>query len=129
MSKDLNKIDEKFQETEVYHQIMSSVDAFGRISGNIPRNMCEITQHIYGRFDNAAEKVSKAANTHKTDKKIEYLEEASADLFFQYNSLETLVKAKGITVGAANEVIKNIKPAYNGTKKWLNSTIKNKASE
>lgn len=122
--KQIDRITDRATCTEAYHQVMAAVEAFQRVSVNSPRVLQEVVAHIYGRFDSCAYHVYSAGNTRIIKKKVDDLTIASSDLFFQWSSLELLVKSKGLTVGAANEVIMKLRPAYDSINKWLNSCIK-----
>lgn len=121
MGEKLKEIREHTQFTDAYHYTMNAIDAFSRFSPNIPNVMLRITQNIYGRFDNAAHELYVAANTKDINKKLECLERAQQELFFQFSSLETIVKGKGMTIGSANEVLGQIYIAHENTVRWLNS--------
>lgn len=124
-NEELHKINEKAQYVEVYHTIMVSAEAFSLISPNVPKSFCEVIQHIHGRFDSALYYVYRASNTIDISVKLDCVNNAINDLFFQYTSLEYLVKTKAITVGAANQVIDNLHDSYEQCKKWLNYLRKN----
>lgn len=117
----LKPITEKTQFTDAYHYTQSAIDAFSDVSPNIPKVMLVIVQNIYGRFDEAAHGLYVAANSYDTDEKIKYLEIAQRELFYQFSSIESIVRGKGLTVGAANEVLDKIHIAHENTARWLNS--------
>jgi len=119
-NEDLHKIDEKAQYVEVYHTISVSAEAFSLISPNIPKNFTEIIQHIHGRYDSALFHVFKASNSLNVKLKLNEINFASDDLFFQFTSLEYLVKTRAISVGAANQVIDTLHDSYEQLKKWQN---------
>lgn len=127
MAKDVNKVDEKMQVVDAYHEIMMAVEEFGRVSANVPKTLLEVTQHIYGRYDKAAIETLHAANTFELEEKAKSLGIAQECLFYQFNGLETLVKAHGLTIGAANNVIAATKIAHESIKKWRNSVLRDMA--
>jgi len=118
--KTLHKIDDKMQLTEVYHLIMKASMEYAKLSPNIPKALLEVQQHIHGRFDSAAYYAQKAANTRVKEEKLQYLHMAIDDIFYQYNSIEYLVKTKSLTVGAANNIIDLLSDCHSQLKKWLN---------
>lgn len=117
------------QFTEVYHLLQMTVESFVRVSVNCPKVVLQVIQNIYGRFDNALYWIMKASNTTLIREKIEYLEKAKSDVFFQFGSLELLVKAHALTVGQSNEVLMRLKEAYEQLSKWYNSCVKQISSE
>lgn len=106
-----------------------TVESFVRVSINCPKTVLQVIQNIYGRFDNALYWVLKAANTTLVLEKVEYLEKAKPEVFFQFGSLELLVKAHALTVGQSNEVLMRLKEAYEQLSKWYNSCVKQISSE
>ena len=120
----MKTITDKTQFTDAYHLTMTAIERFSTLSVNIPKIMHEVVRHIYGRFDDAAYHLHRAANTYDQKEKLEHLEEAQANLFFQYSSLELLVKTRSVTVGAATEVIVALRNAHDSTAKWLTSVRK-----
>lgn len=118
MEEYLIKPDDYARFTDVYHNIAATCEAFSRVSPHIPRNYSEITQHIYGRFDTALEKVHLAANRDTPSAKIALLIDAQDCLFAQYASIELIVKGRGLTVGQANTVLVELKKAHEGVKRW-----------
>jgi len=108
----LHKIDEKSQFVEVYHALSAAAEAYGLLSGNIPRVLLEVNQHIHGQFDRGLYYIFKASTNKEYEDKIKNLERAAEEIYYQYTSLEYLVKQKALTVGAANTVIDNLTTAY-----------------
>lgn len=119
MKETLIPITEDTKFTDAYHFTQSAIDAFSNVCPRIPSVMKKISQNIYGRFDEAAYNLYAASNEDNIEKKIEYLETAQQNLFFQYSSIESIVRGKGLTIGAANEVLRVIKIAHENTVKWL----------
>ena len=56
--------------------------------------------------------------------KIKSISLAKQDIFFQYTSLEYLVKTHAITIGGANNVLLVLKDAYSQTCKWYSHVLK-----
>lgn len=129
MGKELNKITDKARYVEVYHTIMRAARMFKNYSPNIPRALIEVNQHIHGRFDEAAFYSFLAANETETKEKLKAIRLASNYLFYQYNSFDYLVNAKGITVGAADTVLDIISDAYEQLQKWESSLLKTHLQE
>lgn len=125
----LIKIKESAQFTEVYHLIQTTVECFMRVSVNCPKTVLKVVQNIYGRFDDALYWVFKASNTKVISEKVEFLQTAKNSVFFQFNSIELLVKSHSLTVGQANEVLTRLKDAYDQLSKWYNSCVKQMSSE
>lgn len=121
----LGQVEERITLTEVHHEICTAIDRFYEVSIRIPKASLEIVQHIYGRFDDALYSIYEAESTHDADEKARYLHRAKDDLYYQFTSLETLVKNHSITVGQGNEVIEALKIAHKDTSKWLTSIIHN----
>lgn len=115
---------ENTQYVDAYHYTLNAVESFARLSPNIPSVFLKIVRNIYGRFDVAAYSIFDAANTYDNDKKIEDLNKAKNCLFYQFASLELIVKGRGLTIGAANEVLIDIKHAYENVNKWLSYLMK-----
>lgn len=122
--KDLNRIDEKMKFEGAYHAIMKCAETFFRLAPNIPRNLCEVVQHIHGRYDMALNRVFNACNTYDAQRKVEDLNEAHDCLFFQQSAIEYLVRSHGITIGQANLVIDDTREAYRQVSRWKSSVIK-----
>lgn len=120
----MEKITDKAQLTEAYHCVQNALECFGRLSPNINKNLCEIVQHIYGRLDNCAYKLMIAGNTFDNEVKIENLRNAKEEVLFLFGSIEALVKTRGLTVGAANEVILTLRKAHESIGKWLSAMLK-----
>lgn len=114
--------------TEAYHLTQSAVDAFGRVCPNIPKVMLEVVQGIYGRYDVAAYNLFLASNESDLETKLECLQKAQLCLFFQFSSIETIVRGKGLSIGAANEVLLITKDAHADVKKWIADTQKRMSS-
>lgn len=127
--KQLHSISDKAEYTEVYHHIMKVASEFSRISGNTPRNLIEVTQHIHGRFDEAAYHAFRASNTFDIDRKISEINLARECIFFQYSSLEYLVKTRASSIGAANKVIDELTEIYNQLGKWYRKELSMKAKQ
>lgn len=120
----LHNIEDKARYENAFFAIGRCAETFYLFAPNIPKNLCEITQHIHGRFDEALYYVFRASNSYDIEEKIFCLEKAHESLFFQQTSLYLLVKSHGATIGQANTVIDCIKGAYDQINKWKNALIK-----
>ncbi len=120
----LHDIDDKAKYEEAYYQIGRCLESFNLLAPNINRNLCEIVQHIYGRYDSALYAVYRASNTYDLDEKLGLLAAAHQDLFFQQASFFSLVRSHGCTVGQANVVIDLTRDAYTQLAKWKKSLMK-----
>lgn len=129
MKQKLKVITEKAQYTDVYHLIMKAASQFAQISANVPRNLIEVTQHIHGRFDEAAYHAFRASNTFDIERKRLEINLCRECIFFQFNSLEYLVKTKAASVGAVNIVIETLSEIYTQLNKWRNSLIQKDCQE
>lgn len=116
---ELKTISEKFVRTEVYHILMNCGEIFSRHSTHIPRVLEEVQKKIHGAIDESAYHVSQTANTFDIVKKIEHLEIAENEVFFMFNRIEYIVKAKGISIGQANEFILELDKAHTQIVRWL----------
>lgn len=125
----LIKITDSSQFTEVYHLIQSTVECFMRVSVNCPKAVLQVVQNTYGRFDDSLFWVFKASNTMDMTEKVEFLQNAKSSVFFQFNSIEMLVKSHSLTIGQANEVLTLLKNSYEQLSKWFNSCVKQMSSE
>ena len=124
MKNKLLDIDDNAIHTELHHTICRAAEEFYRLSINIPKALFEVIQHIHGRFDSALYNVYKAANSLDKETKIKSIRLAKQDIFFQYTSLEYLIKTHAITVGGANNVLLVRKDAYSQTCKWYSHVLK-----
>lgn len=120
----LNKIDDKAKFENAYHAIMRCAETFFRIAPNIPKNLCEVVQHIHGRYDRALYYIFDACNTYDKERKINDLSESHSCLFFQQSALEYLVRSHGITIGQANLIIDDTREAYSQISKWKTAVVK-----
>ena len=75
------KIDNKSIHVELHHLICKAAEAYYRLSGNIPKALLEVNQHIHGHFDEALYNVFMAANTSDKKSKLDYLNKAK---FFNF---------------------------------------------
>ena len=126
---ELHKITDKQCNVEVYHAIMHAAEAFSLLQFNIPKLHIEVAQHIHGRFDDAAFHCFIAANTKDIQEKLKHISIAKQDIFYQYSSLEYLVKVKGLTIGGANTVIDLLSEANDQLGKWQNFVNKQAIAE
>lgn len=110
---------ENTQYVDAYHYNLNAIEAFARLSPNIPSVFLKVVRNIYGRFDTASYNIFDAANTYDNETKVKDLNKAKNCLFYQFASLELIVKGRGLTIGAANEVLIEIKRAYESVNKWL----------
>ena len=120
----MEKISDSAKFTEVYHLIMKAGEAFSRLSPNIPKALLEVVQHIHGSLDESTYHVFKASNTFDNTDKVRHLTVAQEDIFFLYNRIEYLVKARGISIGQANEFIIVLRECHVQLGKWLTSVRK-----
>lgn len=120
----MEKISDSAKFTEVYHLLMKSAEVFTRLSPNIPKALLEVVQRIHGCLDESAYHVFKASNTYDVREKLMHLETAQSDVFYLYNRIEYLVKARGISIGQANEFILVLRDCHAQLGKWLTSVKK-----
>lgn len=128
-TKNLHKISDKAQYTEVYHLIMKSAEEYSRLSMNVPRSLIEVSQHIHGHFDEAAYFAYRAMNIFEPKEKLLNINKSKDCIFFQYSSIEYLVKTKAITVGSANLLIDTLGLTFNQLCKWYNAILKDSSSD
>lgn len=119
--KEMEKISDQAKFTEVYHLIMKSAECFCRLSPSIPKALLEVQQHIHGSLDESAYNVFKASNTYDNAMKLKHLEVAQEGIFYLYNRIEYLVKARGLTIGQANEFILCLRECHNQLGRWITS--------
>lgn len=120
----LHQIDERAKCEEVTFWIRRAIEAFYRVSRNVPNVMEEISKRIYGRFDRAQEYVFHATSgTFSKEEKLLFLHKAHECLFYQQTSFMTLIDGHGCTVGQANEVIDLVAEAYRQTDKLYNAIM------
>lgn len=128
MSEKLRKVSDKAQFVETYHLLMKAANTYSFISANIPNALLEVSQRIHGRFDDAAFNVFKASNTFDNSCKLMCINTAKDDVFYQFNSLEYLVKTRAITTKAANTVLDVLAEAHTQLTKWYNYLISHSES-
>lgn len=124
MNKKIGKIDDKAVTVELYHTISKAAEEFYRMSVNIPKALLEVQQHMHGRLENALYHVYRAGNAYDAEEKLKSLSEAKTELFFEYSSIEYLVKTHAISIGAANILLATLSDAYKQASKWYNAVLK-----
>ena len=72
----LYNIEDKARYENAFFAIGRCAETFYLFAPNIPKNLCEITQHIHGRFDESLYYVFKASNSFDIEEKIFCLEKA-----------------------------------------------------
>ena len=70
------KIYNKSIHVELHHLICKAAEDYYRLSGNIPKALLVVNQHIHGHFDGALYNVFTAANTSDKKLKLDYLNRA-----------------------------------------------------
>ena len=118
------KIDNKSIHVELHHLICKAAEAYYRLSGNIPKALLEVNQHIHGHFDEALYNVFMAVNTSDKKLKLDYLNKAKLNIYSQYTHFEYLIKTHALTPQAANTVLTVLHECYVQACKWHTSVLK-----
>ena len=103
---------------------MAASEAYNRTACNMPKSLLKVNQDIHGDLCMSAKQVFIASNKERHEVKAQCLIVAQELLFNIYSSIEYCVKAKGMTIGQANEIILKLKEAHEEVKKWLNYELK-----
>ena len=120
----LIKIHDSQASTDAYHKVMSGAEEFSRISANVPKALLRVIQSIHGDLNTISMDAFKCGNERDIRKKILLLEDAYDGLLALFSEIEYLVRAKGMTVGQANNLLGILRDAHGQIGNWLASLRK-----
>lgn len=87
----LHNIEDKARYENAFFAIGRCAETFYLFAPNIPKNLCEITQHIHGRFDEALYYVFRASNSYDIEETRRLVSVKLAEVNMRLNERKSVI--------------------------------------